>query len=141
MSSTKEKIVLARQIQYIVKRNVTVKQIATLEFADFLRNYTFNSLDEKNVVLRNYCDIVLTPDRICATFIDLGFSPSIKTFDLQLKIRRGKNNNDVLAEFNCKDELAIPKWYLTSKIRDDSIKVPIVNNGNQQNIRQISEIL
>jgi hypothetical protein len=120
MSSTKEKIDLTRKIQDIVKRKVTVSQIITLEFADYLRSYTFNTLDDKNAVLKDYCEIVLTRDRICAIFIDLVRPVSIKSFKLENKIRRGTKNQAVIDEFKFTDGLVIPDWYRTSKIKDNS---------------------
>ena len=135
MSSTKEKIDLARKIQNIVKRKVTVSQITTLEFADYLRSYTFNTLDDKNAVLKNYCEIVLTRDRICAIFIELVPPVSIKSFELENKIRRGSKNQTVIDEFTFTDGLVIPNWYRTSKIKEISNEVPCMNNSNQRNIR------
>ena len=135
MSSTKEKITLAREIQNIVKRKVTVRQILTLEFADYLRHYTFNTLDEKNAVLKKYCEIVLTRDRICAIFIELVQPVSIQSFKLENKIRRGTKNQKVIDEFKFTDGLVIPNWYRTSKIKNISNEVPCMNNNNQRNIR------
>ena len=135
MSSTKEKITLAREIQNIVKRKFTVRQILTLEFADYLRHYTFNTLDEKNAVLKKYCEIVLTRDRICAIFIELVQPVSIQSFKLENKIRRGTKNQKVIDEFKFTDGLVIPNWYRTSKIKNISNEVPCMNNNNQRNIR------
>jgi hypothetical protein len=117
--SQEEKKELAKQIEKIVKRKLTIRQISTADFADYLRTYTFDSLREKNLVLKNYCNIVLDKDLIYAIFIDLGPSPSIKSFDMQIRICRGKSKQDVFNEFSSNDDLVIPRWYRSSKVKMD----------------------
>jgi hypothetical protein len=100
-----------REIQKIIRKKVTSKQIKTIDFANNLRTHKFSSDEEKNSMLKHYCKVVLTSDLISALFVELDHEPTIVTFKLQNQIRRGMRNTSLLNEFSFGNEAPLPKWY------------------------------
>jgi len=79
-----------------------------------LKNMDFKSLKDKNIVLRYYCDEVLTKDIKRSIFINLGDS-GYEFPTLERSIERGKKYYWIHEEFVETDSGLLPKWYLENK--------------------------
>jgi len=79
-----------------------------------LKNLEFKSLDEKNRMLRNYCNEVLTKDIRKYIFISLD-DDEYRFPSLERSIERGKKYHWIYDEFVETKDGIIPRWYLENK--------------------------
>ena len=79
-----------------------------------LRERNFKSLDDKNEVLRRYCDEVLTRDIQESIFLVLG-DDEYRFPSLERSIQRGRKYYWIHDEFVETDSGLLPKWYLENK--------------------------
>ena len=79
-----------------------------------LRNMNFKSINDKNKMLRYYCDEVFTKDIQRYIFIGLG-DDGYRFPTLERSIERGKKYFWIHDEFIETDSGLLPKWYLENK--------------------------
>ena len=100
------------------KRNWRKRLLSSKEEHDFechqLKNMNFKSLQDKNLLLRDYCDEVLTRDIKTSIFVVLD-EDEYRFPTLERSIERGKKYFWIHNEFIETPSGLLPKWYVENK--------------------------
>jgi hypothetical protein len=96
-------------------RKLLLKSKETHDFErNILKNRNFNTLKDKNEVLRYYCDEVMTKDIKNSLFVIFD-EDEYRFPKLERSIQRGKNYYWIHDEFTETSSGLIPKWYLENQ--------------------------
>ena len=106
-----------RKLQKILGRHVCEQDIFDLSFADILRKHEFKSKSDLNEALYCYCNIVFLDKSIHnAIHITMYGDSTFHSIPLEQSIVQGLEY-EIVKEFNCHSDIAVPLWYLEAKSR------------------------
>ena len=104
-----------RRLQKILGRHVCEQDFFDLSFADILRKHKFKSDTDLNEALYCYCNIVFSDKSIHnAIHITMEGESTFHSIPLEQSIIQGLKN-EIVKEFNCHSDIAVPLWYLEAK--------------------------